>query len=64
MWAAGSEAKVLYVQTHGTADPGRSATPFFLAAAAAVVSPMSAVAIPADTAGVNSSDRVSSLVSP
>ena len=29
--------EVLYVQTHGTADPGRSATPFFLAAAAAAM---------------------------
>jgi predicted peroxiredoxin len=37
MWATGAEAKVLYVQTHGTSDPGRSATPFFLAAAAAAM---------------------------
>jgi hypothetical protein len=37
MWADNSETKVLYVQTHGTEDPGRSATPFFLAAAAAAM---------------------------
>jgi predicted peroxiredoxin len=37
MWNAGSETKVLYVQTHGTDDPGRSATPFFLAASAAAM---------------------------
>ncbi|NNJ13407.1 sulfur reduction protein DsrE [Chloroflexales bacterium ZM16-3] len=29
--------KVLYVQTHGTATPERSATPFFLATAAAAM---------------------------
>jgi uncharacterized protein len=28
---------VLYVQTHGVDDPGRSATPFFLAASAAAM---------------------------
>jgi hypothetical protein len=37
MWADDSETKVLYVQTHGMDDPGRSATPFFLAAAAAAM---------------------------
>jgi predicted peroxiredoxin len=37
MWANDSESKILYVQTHGVADPGRSATPFFLAAAAAAM---------------------------
>jgi hypothetical protein len=37
MWADNSETKILYVQTHGIADPGRSATPFFLAAAAAAM---------------------------
>ena len=37
MWAAESETKVLYVQTHGVDDPGRSATPFFLAASAAAM---------------------------
>jgi hypothetical protein len=37
MWADDSETKVLYVQTHGTDDPGRSATPFFLAASAAAM---------------------------
>jgi hypothetical protein len=37
MWSADSETKVLYVQTHGIADPGRSATPFFLAASAAAM---------------------------
>lgn len=31
------EGSVLYVQTHGVDDPGRSATPFFLAAAAAAM---------------------------
>ena len=35
MWSDDAESKVLYVQTHGVADPGRSATPFFLAASAA-----------------------------
>ena len=31
------ETKILYVQTHGVDDPKRSATPFFLAAAAAAM---------------------------
>jgi len=30
MWADSSETKILYVQTHGIDDPGRSATPFSL----------------------------------
>jgi predicted peroxiredoxin len=37
MWTGEGEAKVLYVQTHGVSDPGRSATPFFLAASAAAM---------------------------
>lgn len=37
MWSDESEAKVLYVQTHGADDPGRCATPFFLAASAAAM---------------------------
>ncbi len=37
MWTSDDEAKVLYVQTHGVNDPGRSATPFFLAASAAAM---------------------------
>lgn len=37
MWDDNDEAKVLYVQTHGLSDPGRSATPFFLAASAAAM---------------------------
>jgi uncharacterized protein len=37
MWTGEGEAKVLYVQTHGVGDPGRSATPFFLAASAAAM---------------------------
>jgi predicted peroxiredoxin len=37
MWSDDSEAKVLYVQTHGADDPGRCATPFFLAASAAAM---------------------------
>lgn len=37
MWSDDDADKLLYVQTHGTADPGRSATPFFLAAAAAAM---------------------------
>ncbi|HVB46394.1 MAG TPA: DsrE/DsrF/DrsH-like family protein [Streptosporangiaceae bacterium] len=37
MWAGDSEGKVLYVQTHGITDPGRCATPFFLAASAAAM---------------------------
>jgi uncharacterized protein len=32
-----SEGRVLYVQTHGVDDPGRSATPFFLSASAAAM---------------------------
>ncbi|MHB8340796.1 MAG: DsrE/DsrF/DrsH-like family protein [Mycobacteriales bacterium] len=37
MWDDSAEAKVLYVQTHGVSDPGRCATPFFLAASAAAM---------------------------
>lgn len=37
MWQDAGESKVLYVQTHGAGDPGRSATPFFLAASAAAM---------------------------
>ena len=37
MWSGDYDSKVLYVQTHGTSDPGRSATPFFLAASAAAM---------------------------
>jgi len=37
MWSGDGEGKVLYVQTHGVDDPGRSATPFFLAASAAAM---------------------------
>lgn len=37
MWSDEAEDKVLYVQTHGVGDPGRCATPFFLAAAAAAM---------------------------
>lgn len=37
MWDDRDEAKILYVQTHGINDPGRSATPFFLAASAAAM---------------------------
>ena len=37
MWAGDFDAKVLYVQTHGISDPGRCATPFFLAASAAAM---------------------------
>jgi len=37
VWADGTETRVLYVQTHGIEDPGRSATPFYLAAAAAAM---------------------------
>ncbi len=37
MWTGEGEAKVLYVMTHGVDDPGRCATPFFLAAAAAAM---------------------------
>lgn len=36
-WSGDGEGKVLYVQTHGVNDPGRSATPFFLAASAAAM---------------------------
>lgn len=37
MWRGEGEGKVLYVQTHGVDDPGRCATPFFLAASAAAM---------------------------
>jgi predicted peroxiredoxin len=37
MWTGEGETKVLYVQTHGVEDPGRCATPFFLAASAAAM---------------------------
>ncbi len=37
MWTGEGESKILYVQTHGVNDPGRSATPFFLAASAAAM---------------------------
>jgi predicted peroxiredoxin len=37
MWSDEAEARVLYVQTHGADDPGRCATPFFLAASAAAM---------------------------
>lgn len=37
MWIGDLDSKILYVQTHGTSDPGRSATPFFLAASAAAM---------------------------
>jgi uncharacterized protein len=37
VWSADAETKVLYVQTHGADDPGRCATPFFLAASAAAM---------------------------
>jgi predicted peroxiredoxin len=37
MWTNEYDSKVLYVQTHGVDDPGRSATPFFLAASAAAM---------------------------
>ena len=37
MWSDDAETKVLYVQTHGVDDPGRCATPFFLAASAAAM---------------------------
>jgi predicted peroxiredoxin len=37
MWTGDLDSKILYVQTHGVTDPGRSATPFFLAAAAAAM---------------------------
>lgn len=37
MWTGEGEGKVLYVQTHGVSDPGRCATPFFLAASAAAM---------------------------
>ena len=37
MWSEDAETKVLYVQTHGVDDPGRCATPFFLAASAAAM---------------------------
>jgi hypothetical protein len=37
MWEGDGEGKILYVQTHGVDDPGRSATPFFLSASAAAM---------------------------
>lgn len=37
MWSGEYDSKVLYVQTHGISDPGRCATPFFLAASAAAM---------------------------
>lgn len=37
LWTGEGEGRVLYVQTHGVNDPGRSATPFFLAASAAAM---------------------------
>lgn len=37
MWTGEGESRILYVQTHGVDDPGRSATPFFLAASAAAM---------------------------
>jgi predicted peroxiredoxin len=37
VWSDEGEGKILYVQTHGVNDPGRSATPFFLAASAAAM---------------------------
>jgi hypothetical protein len=37
MWTGEGEGKILYVHTHGVADPGRCATPFFLAASAAAM---------------------------
>ncbi|HLI45406.1 MAG TPA: DsrE/DsrF/DrsH-like family protein [Acidimicrobiales bacterium] len=37
MWSDDEGDKVLYVQTHGVDDPGRCATPFFLAASAAAM---------------------------
>ncbi|MHB1928557.1 MAG: DsrE/DsrF/DrsH-like family protein [Acidimicrobiales bacterium] len=37
MWRGDADDAVLYVQTHGVDDPGRCATPFFLAASAAAM---------------------------
>ncbi len=37
MWSGDFDSKILYVHTHGISDPGRSATPFFLAASAAAM---------------------------
>jgi uncharacterized protein len=37
VWTGEGEAKILYVMTHGVDDPGRCATPFFLAASAAAM---------------------------
>lgn len=37
MWTGEGEGKILYVHTHGVDDPGRCATPFFLAASAAAM---------------------------
>ncbi|MGD0742073.1 MAG: DsrE/DsrF/DrsH-like family protein [Acidimicrobiales bacterium] len=36
-WTKESPTKILYVHTHGIDDPGRCATPFFLASAAAAM---------------------------
>ena len=36
-WTDEHQTKLLYVHTHGIDDPGRCATPFFLAAAAAAM---------------------------
>jgi hypothetical protein len=36
-WTDEYQTKLLYVHTHGIDDPGRCATPFFLAAAAAAM---------------------------
>jgi len=37
VWTGEGEGKILYVMTHGVDDPGRCATPFFLAASAAAM---------------------------
>lgn len=37
LWTGEGEGRVIYVQTHGVDDPGRCATPFFLAASAAAM---------------------------
>ena len=37
MWTGEGEGKILYVHTHGVNDPGRCATPFFLASSAAAM---------------------------
>jgi uncharacterized protein len=43
VWSDDGESKVLYVQTHGVNDPGRCATPFFLAASAAAMECQAAI---------------------